>query len=139
MVYRKSFGISSVLVLNKVNMRSKNKHHKEWQKNIENNQLGNVFPNITFVEETDGEEAPDLRDLMQASVEILKKPPEPESYSESKIMMLQKQIRVENAKKYVWRSCLLILAASVSASIIGASPVPFSDAFLLIPLEVTMM
>ena len=138
-VYRKSFGISSVLVLNKVNMRTKNRHHKEWQKNIEVHHLGKVFPNISFVEETDEAEAPDIKDLIQASVELLKEPPKPESNPKSKIMMIQKQIRVENAKQYFQNSCWAILCASASAGAIGASPVPFSDVALLLPLEVIMM
>ncbi len=37
------------------------------------------------------------------------------------------------------KSHRIIHAASLTAAIIGCSPIPFSDAFLLVPVQLTMM
>lgn len=143
-IYRKCFGLSSILILNKSNKRSVKSHIKDWEFNIAKNHMEIVFSKICFLEDLDKDEKANLEDLdelIRFSVERLNisKDPVSEELSELTFKKIERDARIKRSKGMMAKSLYLISCLSLSAAAVGYSPIPFSDFVLLVPIEACMI
>ena len=142
LLYTKTFEIPCLLVLNQCSAKSQQKKVKEWIQNINDQGLSDSFQEISTIEEIDEEEGvfPDLASLCQKSAILLKKAPVNGDNENLQINKIKKQQRAKNAAKILSKIYWYVLPSfSIAAAGIGASPIPFSDVFLLVPLQIGLI
>jgi len=88
------------------------------------------------VKEVNQGEIPDLKSLVEPLKECLNIPYTADQSSQNAIF--QKNLRVQNVKKCMKQGIVPIGIAVPAAAIVGASPIPFADWVLMIPILLSM-
>jgi len=97
--------------------------------------------NIVSIEEADIEsgEVPKFDSLLNGTTDNLIRVPALNNAPQSKLSALDNKMKIRQARKFTKRALIAVGIGSASAAAIGASPIPFADWILLVPIQLGMM
>ena len=140
-VYKYDYGLPIILVLNKASPKDRAKLEKAWRRNLTELKYDKIVDEIVVLETVDienGEVPNDIHELVEKTSRFINRQSAPSVDLSTRAGRMAERLRRMQALKSSKYALIAVSVAAAAALTVGLSPVPFSDAVLLVPIELSM-